>query len=156
MKKPQDPRKHGLQEPLKDIVEEHKIKITNRDSTSYQYSTSAKCSLKDAQDLWDREKVKKSYDGKTIVEGPFIVSEYRVQHLVFKTSMPNPHYQYQLAAYNAEVNAYKEKLDAYETWIENKKKGIKEDMDKNILRLEHKLANLKAARDNQPIPYPDE
>lgn len=155
MKKPQDPRKHGLKEPSKEILETHKIRLNDTGSTSYQYSNSAKCSLNIALETWENEK-KKISNISRLSEGPFIVSEYSVQHLVYTIATPNPHYQYELAAYNAEVNAFKEKVEAYEVWIENRKKGVEEEIDKHIVRLEHKIANLKAKKVNEPIPFPDE
>lgn len=157
MKKPQDPRKHGLKEPEPKLIEEHRIKLGKKsDSYSSQYATEARCSLSEAMECWEREKVKASYDNKTVFEGPFIETKYSDCFLSFRTSRPNPHYQYELVAYNAEVKAYEEKVAAYDAWIDNKKKGIREDIDKHILRLEHKIANLKASRDNEPIPFPED
>ncbi len=155
MKKPQDPRKHGLNEPHSEIIEEHKIKIKKSDSYSIQYGDSAKCSLTEALELWEKEKKKLSFDTR-VIDGPNIESKYTEQFLSFKTAYPNPIYSYQVKAYQLEIQEYEAKLTAYNAFIENKKKGIAEDIDKHILRLEHKIANLKASRDNQPIPFPDD
>ena len=154
MKKPQDPRKHGLVEPKKDLLETRKIKLSERDSINYQYGTSSKISLDIVLDAWEKEKSKLTENMK-VVEGPFVASEYTVQHLMYTVSTPNPRYEYELAVYNAEVSAYKEKLEAFETFVENRKKGIEEEYDKHIFRLEQKIANLKARKANEPIPFPE-
>jgi hypothetical protein len=76
--------------------------------------------------------------------------------LVFKTTMRNLAYSREKAEYDAQVKEYEDKCLAYEDSLKRKEAGIKEKIDVQILRLEHKLANLKAVRNEEPVPFPDD
>lgn len=156
MKKPQDPRKHGLLEPRLIHIEEHFVSIPHGTISRYYYDNISACSLNTALELWEQKRVELAYDNKTVIEGPHITSKGGEMSLTYKTERPNPNYYMEMKTYSSLVKEYDEKLAAYNTFIENKKKGIAEDIDKHILRLEHKIANLKASKDNLPIPFPDD
>lgn len=156
MKRPMDPRKHGLKTPQKTIVEEHKFRINHSTTPGSYYDNTARCSLIHALELFESKRVEASYDGKTIIEGPFVESSHSEMSLTFKTERKNPLYIAEKTGYEAQIKEYEAKVQAYEDWLKRKEAGIKEKIDIQILRLEHKLANLKAARDEEPIPYPDE
>lgn len=156
MKRPMDPRKHGLKTPTKTIVEEHKFRIAHSTTPGSYYDNIARCSLNQALELYESKRVEASYDGKTIIEGPFIDSQRTEMSLTFKTERKNPLYIAEKTGYDAQLKEYEEKVKAYEDWLKRKEAGIKEKMDVQILRMEHKLANLKAVRDEEPIPFPDD
>lgn len=156
MKRPMDPRKHGLKEPQKTIIEDHKYRVAHSTTPGSYYDNTARCSLNQALELFESKRVEMAYDGKAIIEGPFIESHHSEMSLTFKTERKNPLYIAEKTGYEAQIKDYEEKVKAYEAFLKRKEDGIKEKLDVQILRLEHKLANLKAVRDEEPVPFPDE
>lgn len=154
MKRPQDPRKHGLKEPLKIIDENHSILIPHSAPSSGYYSNQARCSLDTAMERW--RKAKLEIEGRDLVEGPFIDSKGSQMSLVFTTRYNNPNYTFEKEIYDAEVKAYEEKVLAYEAFLKRKEQKIKDNLNDKIANLERRLVNMKAYRDGLPIPYPEE
>jgi hypothetical protein len=156
MKRPMDPRKHGLKEPSQTIIEDHKIRVPHGSDNRGYYDNTARCSLDTAVELWAEHKTNTFRSKKSIVDGPFLDSTRGEMSLVFKTTMRNLAYSREKAEYDAQVKEYEDKCLAYEDSLKRKEAGIKEKIDVQILRLEHKLANLKAVRNEEPVPFPDD
>lgn len=156
MKRPMDPRKHGLKEPSQSIVEEHKIRVPHGTDNRGYYDNIARCCLLSAMELWAEHKTNAFRAKKSIIEGPFLDSSRGEISLVFKTSMRNMAYAREAAEYDAQIKTYDDKVLEYEESLKRKEAGVKEKIDVQILRLEHKLANLKAVREDEPVPFPDE
>jgi hypothetical protein len=61
-----------------------------------------------------------------------------------------------MAAYNKAIEDYNDQVIAFTNWQLSIKTKDMQDKDVQIERLERRLANLKAVRDGNPLPFPDQ
>jgi hypothetical protein len=155
MKRPMDPRKHGLKEPQKMIVEDRRIRLEKKTPFLSDYND-YRCSLLSVLELWEEHKAYALRSKKSIIEGPYVDFCRSELSLTFKTEMRNQLYAEERAGYDAQVKEYEAKVEAYEAFLKRKELGIQEKIDDSILRLEHKLANLRAIKNEEPVPFPDD
>ncbi len=154
MRRPVDPRHHGLHEPRKLLTKEYKVHLNK-----FQFEagkTENKYLLGNIADQWEEIKISASYDGKTVMSGPFLDLDYYSLNLTYTLMWDNLEYVEHLELYNTSVKEYEDKVIAYDAWLKRKEEGFKEKLDVQIMRLEHKLANLKANRNGEVIPFPED
>lgn len=147
MQRPKDPSKHGLVKPEKTISKLESILIPF--GSDLRFSSYRAVSLKEVNTLWDKI-VKEQFSDKDIkiVHGPFIVG----YHLEFVWEQTNENYDVEMSCYSVAMNEYAEELRQYELKLKAKNQ---QDIDEKIVHAEQRLANLKAAKNNQPLPYPE-
>lgn len=152
MRRPVDPRKHGLKDPVKFIT-----KTISRDLETSQvkpYYNSV--FLSEINAVWNSMKDALSSTDQTVVTPPYIVSSglNRALSIECKVQYENTEYNNELKFYQGTVKTYEEELVKFAAYEERKKLKLAEDLDEQILRLEKRLANCKATRDGLPLPYP--
>lgn len=137
MKKPVDPRegKRGIVSPSLLIREAVCIAVHDEDLWS-----TYKIDLDLAYDTWKKAKAKLESEGHRLVWGPYIMGN----SIEFTIEKHNDYYEGQLATYNAVIAKYEADLVAFSRYVERKQGKIKEDRDDEIVRLEARLARLKA------------
>lgn len=108
--------------------------------------------LSDINELWEQSK--QLISEVKIINGPFIiVKNYEPPAIVYEYEIVNKNYETEKKAWDEAVLKYENDMRA---WKESLVKKDINKFDKEIVRAEHRLANLKAARDGLPIPYPNE
>ncbi len=157
MKRPQDPRKHGLKNPEEIITE---VLVTNIGNTGLGdwkriYSVNE-------INLWIKERLTEissrlSWEGVSwkITKEATIDDNGNVS---FTVEYRNVRYQDQLKDYNAIVAQYEQECKdfvTYEASLQVKaERATDKDLDAKIVRTQERLANLIARRNRQPLPYP--
>ncbi len=154
MRRPVDPRHHGLHHPKKLLSKEYNVVLNKFQSESGK--TENKYLLGNIADQWEEIKINASYDGKTVMSGPFLDQDYYSLRLTYTLMWDNLEYAEQLELYNTSVKEYENKVIEYDAKLKRKEEGFKEKLDVQIIRLEHKLANLKANRNGEVIPFPED
>ena len=140
MKKPIDPRKHGLLEPSPVILETKSVALGS-------YSPN----LLDAMKIWNE--IEKSLKQKKyrLRSGPIVCDGT----LKYSFEYFNNNYENELATYNQKIAQYDLDMQTWEEGLKRKAAGEKEARKDQIARLERRLANLKAAEEGLPLPYPN-
>lgn len=152
MKRPQDPRNHGLKEPKKVFTKTASIYIDELDFDG-------KVPLHVVVAAWNKALKEIESQGFRVSEAPaFNRGSYygRSISLSYSYEWDNQNYEVEKQAYDAEMSKYLEGLAKFNEWD----KQIKEEapilaLDAKIERAEHRLANLKAMKNKEPLPYPE-
>lgn len=152
MKRPYDPRHHGLQEPDKVVTKTEFISLNE-----FQYGGTRRVPLTTILNIWN--KITKDLEGQDIriTIGPDVIftTSYPVgTTLSYTYERDNVDYEKQKEYFDKTVNTYLEELKAYEEHEVVRKKAPV-NLDDKIAKTERRLANLKAAKAGEPIPFPD-
>lgn len=148
IKKPQDPRKHGLKEPSKVLTETGRIYIAD-------LGQDHKTPLRAVIDAWHKALKDHDFRGHRISEGPHFTSSYYGNAplvLLYTYEWDNPAYEAEKTAYDVTIAQYEKDLAACALYEEEAKKPP--NLTEKIERAKQRLANLEAERDGQPLPYP--
>jgi len=144
MRKPVDPSKHM---PIpKEFSNE------NRVTTLHGWETiTVNHLIGEAEEL--KKQVNATVDEK--INGDIIL-DWERRRIVCPVIKRNPDYIQQMAAYNKAIEDYNDQVIAFTNWQLSIKTKDMQDKDVQIERLERRLANLKAVRDGNPLPFPDQ
>ncbi len=155
MRRPLDPRNHGLKKPEKVLSKTDRIYLSDLDNEE-------KVHLRVLVDAWNKILKDLESQGHRVTEGPYFeVESYygRSNSLVYTYEWDNLNYSVEKAEYDAAIAAYEKELAEWKVFEEERKKnldsGIPKTIDLQILRAEHRLANLKAVKAGQPLPFPE-
>ena len=150
MRKPQDPRHHGLKEPKKVISVTTAIYLADMDADG-------KVSLQSVIGAWNKALRDHESQGHRIKEGPYFNSgSYygRSIHLSYEYEWDNLNYSSEKAEYDLAISTYETELTKFKA----KEQEIKikpPNLDQKIERAKQRLANLEAAKAGEPLPYPE-
>lgn len=154
MIKPIHPNNRGLREPKKLWVKEDQIYLADLDSDE-------KVSLQTLVNAWNKTLKDLESLGCRVVEGPnFEVGSYygRSVSLTYKYEQDNPAYITEKAEWDNALAVYQKELEAWKAFDEERKQALSsvqvKSIDAQIERTERRLANLKAVRAGEPLPYP--
>ncbi len=143
MRKPQDPRMHGLQEPRT---------VHNK---TLHLVFGAPLSLESLIKGWNKALKDHESQGHRIVNGPNISNSYGQDvKLYYTIEWDNLAYDTEKSEYDATITTYLEQLSAF-TRREEEEKNNPPNLDKKIEKTKRRLANLEATRDGQPLPFPE-
>lgn len=148
MRKPIDPRKHGLKEPEKFITKHEVLSLPTLNDTGRFES---KYPLQSAINMWLKALKDHHNQYHTIVESPYLDGS---GFLRYSYQYENLHYNEEMACYSAALNEYAEECRKFALEEEQKKVKKALAIDDQIIRAEQRLANLKAVKAGQPIPFP--
>jgi hypothetical protein len=154
MKKPTHPASQG-KKPEEKFSKSGRLHLADLDDGDRQVS------LKAVIGAWNKAVKDHESQGHRIVEGPaFDSSVYYGSSLslAYKYEWDNLNYPAEQAAWDAALAAYETGLVAWNAFEEERKKGLAaspKNIDQQIERTEHRLANLKAHKAGEPIPFPE-
>lgn len=155
MKRPNDPR--NGQSPPKPIHS----KTSRLTIADFDYNLQHKVPLEAVIRAWNKAVKDHESQGHRIIEGPHFESSTFYGSslaLTYTYEWDNLNYSAEQAEWAARIAKYEQDLAAWKQVEEDRKKGlakIPNDIDAQIQRAEHRLANLKAVKDKQPIPFPE-
>lgn len=148
MRRPIDPRSQGS-----------KPERTHSRKESTTLSHGSTVSLETVVGAWGRIVKDHLSQGHRITKGPDIDGTSYSIRLMYTYEWDNLNYVAEQAEWDAAIATYEQELVAFKEYEERRKKNLKEasvkDLDLQIVRAEHRLANLKAAKAGQPIPFPE-
>lgn len=149
MRKPQDPRHHGLKEPKKVHSVSTAIYLADLDEDG-------KVSLQSVIGAWAKAVKDHESQGHRIPASPYFDSgSYygRSISLHYTYEWDNLNYTVEKAEYDAAISSYETALAAFKA-KEQENKIKPPNLDEKIERAKQRLANLEAAKAGQPLPYP--
>lgn len=154
MRKPLDPS--SRKKPEKVHTKEARLHLADLDD-----DLEHKVSLQTVIVAW--HKATKDHDGQghRIIEGPIFDSSSFYGSSValsYKYEWDNLTYDAEKAVWDANLAKYQEELAAWNAFEDERKRGLAmnvKNIDLQIVRAEHRLANLKAVKAREPIPYPE-
>lgn len=117
-------------------------------------------SLESAIGAWNKALKDHERQGHRIVGGPFLEGQYSYGSisLTYTYEWDNLNYTVEKAEWDLAIATYEQELAAWKASEEERKRiliaGTK-NIDAQILRTEHRLANLKAKKAGEPLPYPE-
>jgi hypothetical protein len=155
MRKPLNPTSQG-KKPEK--VHSKNARLTLAD---FDYDREHKVSLQTVIGAWNKATKDHESQGHRIIEGPVFDSSVfygSALALSYTYEWDNLKYEEEKAAWDAAIAKYEEELAAWNAFEEERKKGLAmnvKNIDQQIVRAEHRLANLKAVKAREPIPYPE-
>jgi len=145
LKRPQDPRHHGLKEPKK-ILSKKGEHILSRHGDNI--------SLVSIIAIWNRMVDDHSSQEARIVEGPHIrVDGYDIT-LFYRYEWDNHNYAAEKAEFDLAIATYDIDVAKFKKQ-EEEIKTSPPDLSQKIERAKQRLANLEATQAGQPLPYPD-
>ncbi len=154
MMKPIHPNNRGLREPKKVWVKEDQIYLADLDSNE-------EVSLQTIVNAWNKSLKDLESVGCRVVEGPTFRSDSyygRGNKLVFTYEQDNVAYETEKAEWDNALAVYQQELAAWKAFDEERKQALSsvqvKSIDAQIERTERRLANLKAVRAGEPLPYP--
>lgn len=149
MRKPIDPRKHGLKEPEKCITKHEVLSLpTLSDAPRY---AERRYPLEATVNMWLKALKDHNNQGHAIVESPYIENSF----LRYSYQYENLNYDVEMSCYSAALNEYAEECRKFAAYEEGKKNRVDMKIDEKIERTERRLANLKAIKSNEPLPFPE-
>jgi hypothetical protein len=154
MRRPIDPRNHGLRKPTSIIQKIHNIYLADLDKEGEGIN------LESINRLWNHAYADHLSQGHRIVDGPkFKVESYygRSNSIEYTYEWDNLNYEAELADYNEQVTQFEaamKKYLEYEAELAEKSK-LPKNLNQKIERTKQRLANLEAARDGLPLPFPE-
>lgn len=157
MKRPIDPRKHGLQKPETVITEV----FTKRFGTQVSIHWKPIYSINEINDWLESQYNEISSRLSWEAVSWNITQEATVDdngQVTFTIKYPNVRFQAQLRDYDKIVDAYEQECKdfvSYEASLQVKAENATDkELDEKIVMAEQRLANLIARRNRQPLPYP--
>lgn len=150
MRKPQDPRHHGLKEPKRVITLDGSVYLADLDA-------GGKVSLQTVIGAWNKAVKDHESQGHRIMEGPYFDSgSYygRSVRLLYTYEWDNLNYSVEKTEYDLAVSTYEEEMAKFKA----KEEEIKinpPNLDQKIERAKQRLANLEAAKRGETLPYPE-
>lgn len=119
-------------------------------------------SLETAIKAWNKAIKDHESQGHRIVEGPFLENSSSYSNsrliLVYTYEWDNLNYSKEKVEWDAILAVYEHELAAWKAFEEERKKELSvasvKNIDDQIIRAEHRLANLKAVKAGEPIPFP--
>lgn len=150
MRKPQDPRNHGLKEPKEVISRTDRLYLADLDSAG-------KVSLESVIGAWNKAVKDHESQGHRITAGPHFDSGSYYGHsicLTYTYEWDNFNFSVEKAGYDLEMANYQAQLTTFHQ-VEEAVRKNPPDLDQKIERTKQRLANLEATKAGQPIPYPD-
>jgi hypothetical protein len=150
MRKPQDPRHHGLKEPKKVMSVTTAIYLADMD-------VDGKVTLQSVIGAWHKAVKDHESQGHRIPESPYFDSgSYygRSISLHYKYEWDNLNYSVEKAEYDLAVATYESDLARFKA-KEQENKNHPPNLDQKIERAKQRLANLEAAKRGEPLPHPE-
>lgn len=154
MRKPIDPR--SRKKPEKVHNKTARLTIADLD-----VDLEHKVSLQAAINAWNKAVKDHESQGHRITEGPFFDSSGFYGSslaLSYAYEWDNLTYEQEKLVWDEAIAKYERELAEWNEFEEERKKGLvaaAKNIDLQILRTEHRLANLKAVKAREPIPYPE-
>lgn len=151
MRRPIDPRNHGLREPIKEITRYEFIHLDQDNSDNYSNKS---VKLSTIVDAWNKVLKGHIAQGHRIVEDPVLISGFTIK---YKIGWDNESYQEELANYNKQVTKFEEELAVFintEEELKTLPPSHARVIEIKIEKAKQRLANLEAVRDNKPLPFP--
>jgi hypothetical protein len=151
MRRPLDPRHHGLHKPQKVFSRKESVSLGDNDEVYPELIFA----------VWDRIVKDHTSQGHRITKKAAVSGDYYGKRLTltYEYEWDNLNYEKELVAYDTAVAEYETALASWKVFEEERKtkleSGIPKNIDALIERAEHRLANLKAAKAGQPIPFPE-
>lgn len=149
MRKPTDPRKHGLKEPEKFITKNEILSLPTLNDTG---RFERKYPLETTVNMWLKALKDHNSQGHTIVESPYLDGS---GFLRYAYQYENLHYNEDMACYSAALNEYAEDCRKFALYEEAQKNKVEMKIDEKIERTERRLANLRAIKNKEPLPFPE-
>lgn len=159
MRKPLDPR--GRKKPEKVHRKDARIHLADLDERAENGEMSHQVSLQTVIGAWNKAVKDHESQGHRIVSGPLFNSSSFYGSslaLAYTYEWDNLTYDAEKAVWDAAIAKYEEELAAWNAFEDERKKGLAmnvKNIDLQIVRAEHRLANLKAVKAREPIPYPE-
>lgn len=155
MKRPLDPRHHG-KEPKRVITKEGKLYLADL-FTDHTHQIP----LSSIIAAWNKTVKDHESQGHRISDGPNFTTGGLYGNsasLTYTYEWNNLNYVSEITAWNAAITEYQQKLEAWKQFEEDRKRVLimgTKNIDALIERAEHRLANLKAKKAGEPLPYPE-
>lgn len=153
MIRPRDPRNHG-KKPQKVWIKTDHIYLADLDREE-------KAPLQTIVNAWNKALKDLETLGCRIIEGPYFESDSyygRGNKLTFTYEQDNPAYEMEIAKWDAAIARYEQELALWKNFEEERKQALNsaqvKSIDSQIERAERRLANLKAVKAGEPLPYP--
>jgi hypothetical protein len=147
MRKPQDPRHHGLKEPDRVIKRTAKIEFSSEPTLQSLISG------------WNKALKDHLAQEHRITDGPNVKDEgsysYKRMTLTYTYEFENRNYAVEKVEYDTAISNYEEQLTKFLAKEEKEKSHIP-NLDEKIAKTEKRLANLKAHKAGQPLPFPEQ
>lgn len=160
MKKPIHPASQG-KKPEPTYSRNGRLHLADLDERGEDGSSTHQVQLKTVIGAWNKAVKDHESQGHRITEGPaFDSSVYYGSSLAltYKYEWDNLSYPAEKAAWDAAIAAYETDKAAWDAFEEERKKGFAaapKNIDLQIVRCEHRLANLKAHKAGEPLPFPE-
>jgi hypothetical protein len=151
MRRPQDPRNHGLKEP-KQVHSQRETLVLSDDS---EPMGNGKLSLEAIIGAWNHALKDHLSQGHRITDGPYVEGDSYRLFLTYTYEWDNFNYTVEKAEFDLTMANYLAELNHYKEVEEGKKNGPPPNIDEKIARAEQRLANLKAAKAGEPLPHPE-
>lgn len=154
MRKPIHPASQG-KKPEEKFRRSGRLHLADLDEGDHQVS------LKTVIGAWNKALKDHESQGHRIIEGPaFDSSVYYGSSLAltYEYEWDNLNYPAEKAAWDAALAAYETDKTAWDAFEAERKKGLAaapKNIDLQIERTEHRLANLKAHKAGLPLPFPE-
>jgi len=155
MKRPLDPRHHN-KEPKRVHTKEARITLADLDR-----DLTHKVPLTAVIGAWNKALKDHESQGHRIVDGPnFQSSSFygSALSLTYTYEWDNLNFVKEITEWNAAITEYEQKFQAWKQFEEDRKRVLimgTKNIDALIERAEHRLANLKAKKAGEPLPYPE-
>lgn len=153
MIRPRDPRNHG-KKPQKIWTKTDDIYLADLDRDE-------KVPLSTLVSAWNKALKDIEDQGYRIIEGPYFEagSYYgRGNKLTYTYEQDNPNYEAEIAEWNAAIAQYELEFEAWKNFDEERKQALNaaqvKSIDAQIERTERRLANLRAVKAGELLPYP--
>jgi hypothetical protein len=155
MRRPIDPRNNG-KKPEKVHAKASRLTLADLDD-----DLEHKVSLLTVINAWSKAVKDHESQGHRVIEGPnFDSSTFYGSSLAlsYTYEWDNLTYEQEKAEWDARIVKFEKELIEWNAFEEERKKGLvaaAKNIDLQILRTEHRLANLKAVKAREPIPFPE-
>lgn len=155
MRHPTDPR-NGKSPPKPVHSKTSRMVLADLD-----YDRTAKVPLQAVIKAWDKAVREHESQGHRITEGPNFESSTfygSALALTYTYEWLNLNYAAEQEAWDAAIVKYDKDMEDWRVFEDERKRGVAnltKDIDAQIVRAEHRLANLKAVKAREPLPFPE-
>jgi hypothetical protein len=155
MKKPIDPRNHGLKEPKKMISKVCRIspkEMEGSNISGWNWSESIK--LRVLTDTWEKLLKEHLSRGEHIATAPSINSDFTMEYTIEWTNL---NYFAERAEFDLAILTYEDQKKVYDEWDAKRKliPASPPNLDQKIAKTQRRLANLLAHKEGKTLPYPN-